>query len=112
MRAFSVRKFGEAPKIHDLPVPSAEGAFLIRVKYAGVNPLDYKLVERLTATSTYPFILGVDFAGVVERVPQGERDFRVGDRIFGMGGRTAPMRSTRPLFQALRQSRWRVFPKP
>jgi NADPH:quinone reductase len=54
------------------------------VKYAGVNPLDYKLVERLTATSTYPFILGVDFAGVVERVPQGERDLRVGDRIFGM----------------------------
>lgn len=50
----------------------------------GVNPLDYKLVERLTATSTYPFILGVDFAGVVERVPQGERDLRVGDRIFGM----------------------------
>ena len=83
MRAFSVRKFGEAPKIHDLPVPSAEGAFLIRVKYAGVNPLDYKLVEGLIATSTYPFILGVDFAGVVERVPQDERDLRVGDRIFG-----------------------------
>ena len=84
MRAFAVRSFGEAPAIHDLPIPAADGAFLIRVKYAGVNPIDYKLIERLTATSTYPFVVGMDFAGVVERVPPGERDLRVGDRIFGM----------------------------
>jgi NADPH2:quinone reductase len=84
MRAFAVRSFGEAPAIHDLPIPAADGAFLIRVKYAGINPIDYKLFERLTAASTYPFVMGADFAGVVERVPAGERDFRAGDRIFGM----------------------------
>ena len=84
MRAYAVRSFGEAPAIHDLPIPSADGAFLIRVKCAGVNPIDYKLVERLTAASTYPFVLGADFAGVVERVPVGELDFHIGDRIFGM----------------------------
>jgi NADPH:quinone reductase-like Zn-dependent oxidoreductase len=84
MRAYAVWSFGEAPAIHDLPIPSANGAFLIRVKCAGVNPIDYKLVERLTAASTYPFVLGADFAGVVERVPVGELDFHIGDRIFGM----------------------------
>jgi NADPH:quinone reductase-like Zn-dependent oxidoreductase len=84
MRAFAVRSFGEAPAIYDLPVPSEEGAFLIRVKYAGANPIDYKLVERLTAASKYPFVVGIDFAGVVERVPSGKSDFQVGDRIFGM----------------------------
>jgi len=84
MRAFAVQSFGQAAAIHDLPIPSAGGAFLIRVTYAGVNPIDYKLVERLSATSTYPFVLGADFAGVIERVPAGERDFRIGDRIFGM----------------------------
>jgi NADPH:quinone reductase-like Zn-dependent oxidoreductase len=84
MRAFAVQSFGQAPAIHDLPIPSADGAFLIRVKYAGVNPIDYKLVDRLTAASTYPFVIGADFAGVIERVPAGEHDFRVGDRIFGM----------------------------
>jgi NADPH:quinone reductase len=84
MRAFAVRSFGEAPAIHDLPIPAADGAFLIRVRYAGVNPIDYKLLERLTATSTYPFVMGIDFAGVVERVPTGERELRTGDRIFGM----------------------------
>jgi NADPH:quinone reductase len=84
MRAFAVRSFGEAPAIHDLPIPAVDDAFLIRVRYAGVNPIDYKLLERLTATSTYPFVVGIDFAGVVERVPKGEREFRAGDRIFGM----------------------------
>ena len=84
MRAFAVQSFGEAPAIHDLPIPAEDGAFLVRVRYAGVNPIDYKLLERLTATSTYPFVMGIDFAGVVERVPAGERDLHAGDRVFGM----------------------------
>ena len=63
MRAFAVQSFGEAPAIHDLPIPAADGAFLIRVRYAGVNPADYKLFDKLTATSKYPFVMGVDFAG-------------------------------------------------
>lgn len=84
MRAFAVRNFGEAPALYDLPIPSAEGAFLIRVKYAGVNPLDNILVERLTAASKYPFVLGIDFAGIVERAPEGELSLRTGERVFGM----------------------------
>jgi NADPH:quinone reductase len=84
MRAFAVRSLGETPAVHDLPIPTADGAFLIRVKYAGVNPIDYKLLERLTATSTYPFVMGIDFAGIVEQVPAGEHGFRLGDRVFGM----------------------------
>ena len=74
MRAFAVRSFGEAPAIHDLPVPAVEDAFLIRVTYAGVNPIDYKLVEWLTAASAFPFIMGIDFAGVIERVPPEDRN--------------------------------------
>jgi NADPH:quinone reductase len=84
MRAFAVRSSGEAPAVHHLPIPSAESAFLIRVTHAGVNPVDFKLLDELTASSTYPFVLGVDFAGVVEHVPEGEREFHAGDRIFGM----------------------------
>jgi NADPH:quinone reductase-like Zn-dependent oxidoreductase len=58
MRAFAVRGFGEAPAIHDLPLPTADGAPVIRVTYAGVNPIDYKLVDQLTPQSTYPFVIG------------------------------------------------------
>src|SRR5580704_13253958 len=84
MRAIAVRSFGEAPALYDLPIPSADSTFLIRVTYAGINPLDDILVERLTATSRYPFVLGVDFAGIVERAPAGELSLRAGERVFGM----------------------------
>lgn len=84
MRAFAVRSFGEAPAILELPIPSEDGAYLIRVTYAGVNPVDFKLLDRLTADATFPFVVGVDFAGVVEGVPLGEHEFQVGERIFGM----------------------------
>src|SRR6476646_11388685 len=84
MHAFAVGSFVEPPPISNLPIPRPDNALLIRVRYAGVNPIDYKLLERLTATSTYPFVMGIDFAGVVERVPTGEHEFRAGDRIFGM----------------------------
>jgi NADPH:quinone reductase-like Zn-dependent oxidoreductase len=86
MRAFAVRRFGEAPAILNLPVPAADGAFLIRVSYAGVNPRDSVVLGRLTASSRYPVVVGADFAGVAERVPAGERDLRAGERVFGMAG--------------------------
>ncbi len=84
MRAFAVPSFGAAPAVHDLPVPLADDAFLIRVRYAGVNPLDNNNLARLTADSAYPYVLGVDFAGVVERVPARGNGLRAGDRVFGM----------------------------
>ena len=84
MRAFAVRNFGEAPALYELSIPSANNAFLIRVTYAGINPLDNILVERLAATSKYPFVLGIDFAGIVERAPAGELSLGTGERIFGM----------------------------
>ena len=84
MRAFAVQSFGEPAAVHDLPVPAGDGAVLLRVRFAGVNPLDNNLLERLTAASTYPFVVGIDFAGVAERVPAGEHGLQAGDRVFGM----------------------------
>jgi NADPH:quinone reductase len=84
VRAFAVKSFGEPASVQNLPVPAAEGAVLVRVRFAGVNPLDNNLLGRLTAASSYPFVVGIDFAGVVERVPAGDHGLRVGDRVFGM----------------------------
>ena len=57
---------------------------LIRVRFAGVNPLDNNLLGRLTAASAYPFVAGIDFAGIAERVPAGYQGLPAGDRVFGM----------------------------
>jgi NADPH:quinone reductase len=84
MRAFAVKSFGEPAAVHDLPVPDADDAVLVRVRFAGVNPLDNNLLGRLDADSSYPFVVGIDFAGVAERVPAGDHGLRVGDRVFGM----------------------------
>jgi|GEM_PF-5705897 len=84
MRAFAVRSFGEPASVHDQPVPAANDAVLIRVRFAGVNPPDNNLLGRLTAASSYPFVVGIDFAGVAERVPTGDHGLRAGDRVFGM----------------------------
>ncbi|HEY3907395.1 MAG TPA: zinc-binding dehydrogenase [Streptosporangiaceae bacterium] len=84
MRAFAVLSFGDQPELVDLPIPAADGGFRVRVNIAGVNPVDHKMVGRLTAGSSFPFVLGVDFAGVLEEVPPSEMELRVGDRVFGM----------------------------
>jgi NADPH:quinone reductase-like Zn-dependent oxidoreductase len=84
MRAFAVRSFGAPPSVQDLPVPGDAGSVLVRVQFAGVNPLDSNLLGRLTATSSYPFVMGIDFAGVAERVPAGDHGLHAGDRVFGM----------------------------
>lgn len=85
MRAFAVRSFGEPASVHDLPVPAADGAFFLRVRFAGVNPLDINLLGRLTAASSYPFVVGIDFAGVAERVPAGEHGVRAGEPCLRHG---------------------------
>ncbi len=83
MRAFAVLSLGEKPALHELPVPTDDDAYLIRITYAGANPVDYKIVDGLTAGDTYPFVVGADFAGIVERVPSGDNALRTGDRVFG-----------------------------
>jgi NADPH:quinone reductase len=84
MRAFAVRSFGEPASVQNLPVPAADESVLIRVRFARVNPLDNNLLGRLNAHSSYPFVVGIDFAGVAERVPAAALGLRVGDRVFGM----------------------------
>lgn len=84
MRAFAVKASGDPPSLQDLPVPADDASFLIRVVCAGVNPIDYKLLDRLTAESRFPFVMGIDFAGVIERTPASESTLRRGDRVFGM----------------------------
>jgi NADPH:quinone reductase-like Zn-dependent oxidoreductase len=42
------------------------------------------MARRGGLNSSYPFVMGMDFAGVVQGVPTGERGLRIGDRIFVM----------------------------
>jgi NADPH:quinone reductase len=87
MRAFAIRALKAEPEVMDLPKPTpGPGELLIHLGAASVNPLDWKLADgsRLAeAPHVFPFVYGVDGAGVVEAVGAGVTRFKVGDRVFG-----------------------------
>lgn len=92
MRAATIHEYGDASvlAIEELPEPRPRGReLLVRVRYAGVNPVDWKMREgrnRLVLGPRWPKVLGHDFAGeVVAAGPRAGR-FRVGDAVFGMQG--------------------------
>ncbi|MBV8457565.1 MAG: alcohol dehydrogenase catalytic domain-containing protein, partial [Acetobacteraceae bacterium] len=64
------------------------GQVLVRIHAAGVNPLDIKIHEGTAAHARHPLpaILGLDLAGTVEAVGEGETAFRRGDEVYGITG--------------------------
>ena len=88
MRAYLLHRYGgpERTELSDLrkPVPRP-GQVLIRVRAAGLNPVDYKIREgKLRAISRYrlPVILGNELAGDVELPGAGVSGFSKGDRVY------------------------------
>jgi NADPH:quinone reductase-like Zn-dependent oxidoreductase len=60
---------------------------LLKIKAAAGNPIDSALVLgdlRDVWSFPFPYVLGEDFAGVVEEVGEGVANFRPGDEVFGM----------------------------
>lgn len=80
-------------QLGDVPDPTIQTPtdLLIRLKAAGVNPIDTKLRKRGTFfPDQMPAILGCDGAGIVEAVGSGVSRFQVGDEVYfchgGLGG--------------------------
>jgi len=87
MKAIRVHEFGgpEVMKLEEVVNPQAgPGQVLVRVKAAGVNPVDtYIRSGSYASEPTLPYTPGFDAAGTVESVGQGVVDFSAGDRIYG-----------------------------
>lgn len=80
-------------RLADVPTPEIihDTDLLVRIKAAGVNPIDTKLRARGTYfPERMPAILGCDGAGVVEAVGASVSRFKPGDAIYfcngGIGG--------------------------
>lgn len=89
MKAIQVHAFGgpEVMKLEDAKEPSAgPGQVLIRVKAAGVNPVDTTFRSGnhpLAKSLKLPWTPGGDAAGEVAAVGAGIEGFKAGDRVFG-----------------------------
>jgi NADPH2:quinone reductase len=89
MKAAVLEQAGAPFRIAEIERPQARvGEVLVRIKASGVNPLDLKIKAGQAAHARHPLpaILGIDLAGVVEAVGDGDTGFRVGDEVYGMTG--------------------------
>ncbi len=80
-------------QLQEVPEPkiSKSTEILVRLKAAGINPIDTKLRQRGTFfPDQMPAILGCDGSGVIEAVGNGVQNFRIGDEVYfcnaGLGG--------------------------
>ena len=76
-------------KYEEAPLPEiGPGQVLAKVRYAGMNPIDWKIREGYMKTlrpASFPLTLGQDFAGEVVTDGGDWGSFRTGERVFGLG---------------------------
>jgi len=91
-RALRIHAYGraDAVSIDPIGVPSAAaGEVVVRVRAAGINPLDWKIRDGLLQSVfplPLPATLGVELAGEVTEVGAGVTRFAVGERVMGTLG--------------------------
>ena len=90
MLAVRIYSYGDPTgvKIAQAPRPEpGRGQVLVRVKAAGVNPLDWMVAEgkaRSWLDHRLPLTLGWELAGIVEKLGADVKRLRPGDEVFGM----------------------------
>jgi NADPH:quinone reductase-like Zn-dependent oxidoreductase len=88
MRAIAITEFGGSDRLHETEVDDplvGPDSVLIRVRAAGINPVDYKVRQGNLAGRIphfFPLIPGWDAAGVVEQVGPAVTDFAPGDEVY------------------------------
>ena len=92
MRAIRIREFGgpEVLRLEELADPRpAPGQVLVRVRAAGVNPVDtYIRGGGHAVKPQLPYTPGLDAAGEVEAVGEGAGRFAPGQRVYTAGSLT------------------------
>jgi NADPH:quinone reductase-like Zn-dependent oxidoreductase len=90
MRAARIHSYGDPTGVKIVPAPRPEpgrGQVLVRVKAAGVNPLDWMVAEgkaRSWLDHRLPLTLCWELAGIVEKLGADVSRLKPGDEVFGM----------------------------
>jgi NADPH:quinone reductase-like Zn-dependent oxidoreductase len=90
MRAAVIDRYGgvDGFAIREVETPApGPGQLLVRVRAAGVNPVDWKIRQgslRFVKPARFPLILGYDVAGEVEAVGAEVSAFEPGDPVFAL----------------------------
>jgi len=91
IKAVRIAQYGGSDqlKYEEAPLPEiGPGRVLASVRYAGLNPVDWKIREgymKQVRPVNFPLTLGQDFAGEIVAGGGDSGGFRTGDRVFGFG---------------------------
>jgi NADPH2:quinone reductase len=71
----------ESVVVADIPIPEVgRGELRLKVEAVSINPVDWKLAMDHKPEWTYPHVLGLDAAGIVDAVGAGVDGWKAGDR--------------------------------
>ncbi len=96
MRSAQMKGYGSSEVVEinqnaAAPNDPSDGKVLVKVKAAGVNPIDWKIREgymQQMIPLQFPSTLGMDFSGTIEKVGAGVSGFNVGDEVYGQASVT------------------------
>jgi NADPH:quinone reductase-like Zn-dependent oxidoreductase len=93
MRAYVLKAYGgpQGAQLSDVPAPvPGPRDILLKVRAAGLNPVDYKFRQgklRIIYRPKLPYVLGNELAGDVVGLGSDAKRFRLGDRVFARVGK-------------------------
>ncbi len=88
MKAAQIEKYSKDinVSINEIAIPEPkDNEVLIKVKAAAVNPVDILIITgsiRLIQDYSMPLTLGNECSGIVEKVGNKVKDFRIGDKVY------------------------------
>jgi alcohol dehydrogenase len=96
MRSAEMKRYGSSEVVEinqnaAAPNDPSDEKVLVKVKAAGVNPIDWKIREgymQQMIPLQFPSTLGMDFSGTIEKVGAGVSGFNVGDEVYGQASVT------------------------
>jgi NADPH:quinone reductase-like Zn-dependent oxidoreductase len=94
IKAVRIAQYGGSDqlKYEEIPLPEiGPGYVLAKVRYAGLNPIDWKIREGYMKNFrpvSFPLTLGQDFAGEIVAGGGDSGRFQTGERVFGFGDGT------------------------
>lgn len=92
MKSARIKGYGSTRDVIEIeqnaPVPNdpSEGKVLVKIKAAGVNPIDWKISEgymQQVMPIEFPATPGGDFSGILEKAGAGVSDIKQGEEVYG-----------------------------
>lgn len=90
MKRIQYNKYGgpDLMRLEDFELVTPDkGEVAVKVKFAAINPVDWKLRNgnlKMVTGKAFPRAMGVDFSGTVIAVGPGVTRFKPGDAVFGL----------------------------